>query len=62
MTRIVNQLINQTDRKYRNKLQANARDQKKFSKLNSDIEFKEKERNDNEKKLNKAVEDLKSLK
>ena len=61
MTRIINQLINQTDRKYRNKLQANARDQRKFSKLNSDIESKEKERKDNEKKLNKAVEDLEKL-
>ena len=61
MTRIINQLINQTDRKYRNKLQANARDQRKFSKLNSDIESKEKERKDNEKKLNKAIKDLETL-
>lgn len=61
MTRIINQLINQTDRKYRNKLQANARDQKKFSKLNSDLESKEKEKEDYEKKFNKAVEDLEKL-
>jgi DNA sulfur modification protein DndD len=61
MTRIINQLINQTDRKYRNKLQANARDQKKFSKLKNDLEIKEKEKEDSKKKFNKAVEDLETL-
>lgn len=61
MTRIINQLINQTDRKYRNKLQANARDQKKFSKLENDLEIKEKEKKDSKKKFNKAVEDLETL-
>ena len=61
MLKIINLLINQTDRKYRNKLQANTRDQKKFSSFKSDLEAKEKDEISNKIKLKKASDDFDKL-
>lgn len=61
MFRVINELISQTDRKYRNKLRANTRDQRKFTQLNGELEGKEKKYRDNQENLVISKEKIEAL-
>jgi len=61
MSRIIDDIIEKTDRKYRNKLQANARDQKKSQQLNYDLESKQKDLTGKKEKYNQAKIDIEDL-
>lgn len=61
MTKIINELITKTERKYRNKLQANTRDKNKFNQYNAQLEKKENELIINNKKFEKAQKDIDEL-
>ncbi|MEX0996925.1 MAG: AAA family ATPase [Flavobacteriaceae bacterium] len=61
MSRIIDDIIEKTDRKYRNKLQANARDQKKSQQLNYDLESKQRDLTAKKDKFKQAKIDIEKL-
>ena len=61
MSKIIEDIIQKTDRKYKNKIQANARDQRKFQQLNSELESKQIELTSKKEKYNQAILDIEGL-
>lgn len=61
MSRIIEEIIEKTDRKYRNKLQANARDQNRFQQYNSELELKQRDLTNKKEKYNQAILDIEDL-